>query len=60
MEDTQRSQPISPERQGIVEQAACTSSQVAKDPNSPQVLLKLLRGSKAMRQSVSTDWSLIW
>ena len=34
MEDTQRSQPISTESQGIAEWAACTSSQDAGGPES--------------------------
>jgi hypothetical protein len=49
MEDTQRSQPISTESQGIVEQAACTSGQGAEGPESGEGMPLLVAESSLER-----------
>ena len=49
MEDTQRSQPISTENQGIAEWAACTSSQDAGGPESGEGLPLLVAESSLER-----------
>ncbi len=49
MEDTQRSQPISTESQGIAEWAACTSSQDAGGPESGEGLPLLVEESSLER-----------
>ena len=49
MEDTQRSQPISTESQGIVERAACMSGQVAGGPESGEGVPLLVAESSLER-----------